>query len=166
MFLCPDGGQKHWFTQQPGFTTFPAMQRLICADELYVAIHSERFEDDENILTGSLNVLGCTWKILFLNENPGRTPMCAFHLKHQAKQKLQTPWHGTILEHYEHLVYRGVTLGQRLTFKVHSKKLKKWMPEIIYWPTQNGELTLKHSKQLVLVCVTLLWSTVPQYDHA
>lgn len=74
---------------------FPNMQRLIYSDDICIATQSERFENTEHVLSGSLNILGkyyCTW---FLKANPGKAQVCAFQLKHhQAKWKSDiVGWH-------------------------------------------------------------------------
>lgn len=76
------------------------MQKLIYADDPGIATQSERSEDIEHILTGSLTILGEYYRTWFLNANPSEIQVCPFHLEHcQAKQKPQILWDGTILEH-------------------------------------------------------------------
>ena len=65
------------------------------------------------------------YKRNFLNANPGKTQVCAFHLNnHQAHKKLKISWNGETLQNDSFPVYLGVTLDRTLSFGEHIRKLK------------------------------------------
>ena len=60
-----------------------------------------------------------------LNANPGKTQVCAFHLKnHLASRKLKIQWNSQELQSNNYPVYLGVTLDRTLTYSEHAKKVK------------------------------------------
>ena len=62
-----------------------------------------------------------------LNANPGKTQVCAFHLKnHLANKKLNIKLNSQQLEHTDfYPVYLRVTLDRTLTCSEHAKKVKR-----------------------------------------
>ena len=60
---------------------FENIHRFIYADDLCIATQSKSFEIIENRLTDALEILSDYYKQWFLNANPGKTQVCAFHLK-------------------------------------------------------------------------------------
>ena len=80
----------------------------------------------EILLTEALKTLAAYYEKSSLNANPGKTKVCAFHLKnHLAKQKLNIKWQGKTLKYADHPVYLGVTLDRTLSFNEHTQKLRK-----------------------------------------
>ena len=104
---------------------FENTRRFIYADDLCLATQSPDFQTIEERLTASLCSLTEYYKQNTLNANPGKTQVCAFHLRnHQANKKLNISWNGKALEHNNYPVYLGVTLDRTLSFSQHMKKVK------------------------------------------
>ena len=90
-----------------------------------IATQSKSFPTIERHLINVLQSLSEYYKKSFLNANPGKTQVCAFHMdSHQAQRKLNIKWGDEILEYSRHPVYLGVTLDSALSFKEHITKLK------------------------------------------
>ena len=105
---------------------FHNIRRFIYADDLCIATQSKSFPTIERKLTNALRSLSEYYERWFLNANPGKTQVCAFHLNnHQAQRKLKIKWDGKTLENCKYPVYLGVTLDRTLSFKEHTNKLKE-----------------------------------------
>lgn len=105
---------------------FHNIRRFIYADDLCIATQSKSFPTIERRLTNALQSLSDYYKKSFLNANPGKTQVCAFHLNnHQAQRELKIKWDNKILEVCRYPVYLGVTLDRTLSFKEHVTKLKE-----------------------------------------
>ena len=108
---------------QPHFNN---IRRFIYADDLCLATQAKSFNTIEQRLTGALESLSVYYKTWFLNANPGKTQVCAFHLNNsQAQKMLKIKWEGKTLRHDKFPVYLGVTLDRTLSFKEHIRKLKE-----------------------------------------
>ena len=84
------------------------------------------FEELERSLSEALTSLASYYTSAGLNANPGKTKVCAFHLKnHLAKRKLVIKWQGKELKQDDFPVYLGVTLDRTLSFREHVQKLRK-----------------------------------------
>ena len=80
----------------------------------------------EERLNKALEDLSEYYKKWFLNANPGKTQVWAFHLsKRLANKTLNIKWENKSLEPNNSPVYLGVTLDRTLSFKQHVEKLKK-----------------------------------------
>ena len=91
-----------------------------------LATQSTLFETIEERLTDALSVLTKYYHQNSLNANPGKTQVCAFHLKnHLAKRKLNIRWNSQELEYNNFPVYLGVTLDRTLSYAEHTKKVKE-----------------------------------------
>ena len=107
---------------QPQFNN---IRRFIYADDLCLATQSKSFNVIEQRLTSALRSLSSYYKKWYLNANPGKTQVCAFHLNNnQAQKTLKIKWEGKTLAHNKFPVYLGVTLDRTLSFKEHIRKLK------------------------------------------
>ena len=107
---------------QPHFNN---IRRFIYADDLCLTTQAKSFSTIEQRLTGALESLSAYYKAWFLNANPGKTQVCAFHLNNSQSQKmLNIKWEGKTLRHDKFPVYLGVTLDRTLSFKEHIRKLK------------------------------------------
>ncbi|NEO82313.1 reverse transcriptase domain-containing protein [Moorena sp. SIO4G3] len=105
---------------------FKNIRRFIYADDLCIATQSKSFLAIERRLTKALKSLSDYYKRWFLNANPGKTQVCAFHLNnHQAQRKLKIKWDDKLLENCKYPVYLGVTLDRTLSFKEHTRKVKE-----------------------------------------
>ena len=105
---------------------FKNIRRFIYADDLCIATQSKSFLAIERRLTNALKSLSDYYKRWFLNANPGKTQVCAFHLNnHQAQRKLKIKWDDKELENCKYPVYLGVTLDRTLSFKEHTRKVKE-----------------------------------------
>ena len=81
---------------QPEFTD---IRRFIYADDLCLATQSTDFETIEKRLTDALTQLTEYYRSNCLNANPGKTQVCAFHLKnHLASRKLKIQWNSQELQ--------------------------------------------------------------------
>ena len=106
-FVEMDGKRSRWRKQKNGLPqgsvlapmlfniytndqpNFRDIRRFIYADDLCLAIQSDSFTTIERKLSEALEKLSDYYKHSFLNVNPEKTQVCAFHLKnHQAKRKL------------------------------------------------------------------------------
>ena len=142
-FVEMDGKKSRWRTQKNGLPQgsvlaptlfniytndqpeFPNIRRFIYADDLCLATQSTLFETIEERLTDALSVLTRYYHQNSLNANPGKTQVCAFHLKnHLAKRKLNIRWNSQELEYNNFPVYLGVTLDRTLSYAEHTKKVK------------------------------------------
>ena len=143
-FVEMDGKRSRWRNQKNGLPQgsvlspvlfniytndipcFDLVRRFIYADDLCIAAQADTFEELENILSEALKSLATYYTGAGLNANPGKTKVCAFHLKnHLAKRKLNINWQGKKLKHDDSPVYLGVTLDRTLSFKEHVQKLRK-----------------------------------------
>lgn len=76
-------------------------------------------------LTVALEDLGKYYDDNHLKPNPGKTQVCAFHLRNrEARRKLNITWRGQQLSHYDTPKYLGVKLDRSLTFKDHCQETK------------------------------------------
>ena len=142
-FVEMDGKKSRWRTQKNGLPqgsvlaptlfniytndqpSFPNIRRFIYADDLCLATKSNTFETIEQRLTDALKHLTEYYQRNSLNANPGKTQVCAFHLKnHIARKKLRIQWNGQELEYNDFPVYLGVTLDRTLSYAEHTKKVK------------------------------------------
>ena len=142
-FVEMDGRKSRWRTQKNGLPQgsvlaptlfniytndqpeFPNIRRFIYADDLCLATQSTLFEIIETRLTEALSQLSVYYQRNSLNANPGKTQVCAFHLKNRlARRKLKIKWNSQELEHIDFPVYLGVTLDRTLTFSEHARKVK------------------------------------------
>ncbi|KAI8493396.1 hypothetical protein Bbelb_287930 [Branchiostoma belcheri] len=143
-FVEMDGKRSRWRTQKNGLPqgsvlapmlfniytndqpTFNNIRRFIYADDLCLATQSKSFKVIEKRLEDALESLSGYYRTWFLNANPGKTQVCAFHLNnHAASRKLRITWEGKELENTPHPVYLGVTLDRTLSFREHVTKLRK-----------------------------------------
>ena len=103
---------------------FQNIWRFIYADDLCTATQFKSFFAIERQLTNALRSLSDYYKKWFLNANPGKNRVCAFHLNnHQPQRKLKIQRDKKMLENCKHPVYLGVTLNRTLSFKEHTTKL-------------------------------------------
>ena len=142
-FVEMDGRKSRWRTQKNGLPQgsvlaptlfniytndqpeFPNIRRFIYADDLCLATQSTLFEIIETRLTEALSQLSVYYQRNSLNANPGKTQVCAFHLKNRlTRRKLKIKWNSQELEHIDFPVYLGVTLDRTLTFSEHARKVK------------------------------------------
>ena len=99
--------------------------RFIYADDLCLATQSTSFTTIEMRLTEALEGLTNYYANNFLNANPGKTQMCAFHLNnHTADKQLNITLNGQVLENDRFPKYLGVTLNQSLSFAKHAQNVK------------------------------------------
>ena len=105
---------------------FDNIRRFIYADDLCIATQAKNFRVLEERLNKALEELSEYYKKWFLNANPGKTQVCAFHLNnHLANKTLDIKWGNQSIECSNSPVYLGVTLDRTLSFKQHVEKLKK-----------------------------------------
>ena len=142
-FVEMDGRKSRWRTQKNGLPQgsvlapvlfniytndqpeFENIRRFIYADDLSLATQADCFETIETRLTSALQQLTEYYKHNSLNANPGKTQVCAFHLKnHLASRKLNIEWNGEKLKNDNFPVYLGVTLDRTLTYAKHVTKVK------------------------------------------
>ena len=142
-FVEMDGKKSRWRTQKNGLPQgsvlaptlfniytndqpeFVNIRRFIYADDLCLATQSTTFETIEQRLTDALSQLTVYYQRNSLNANPGKTQVCAFHLKNQqANRKLKIQWNNQELEYNDFPVYLGVTLDRTLTYSEHVRKVK------------------------------------------
>jgi hypothetical protein len=108
---------------QPSFNN---IRRFIYADDLCIPTQSRNFETIETRLTDALTTMTGYYRSWFLNANPGKTQVCAFHLNNRdASKKLNITWDVKTLENTPYPVYLGVTLDRTLSFKEHAAKSRK-----------------------------------------
>ncbi|CAH1242641.1 Hypp6921 [Branchiostoma lanceolatum] len=143
-FVEMDGKRSRWRAQKNGLPqgsvlapmlfniytndqpTFNNIRRFIYADDLCLATQAKSFESIEKRLTDALEILSGYYRSWFLNANPGKTQVCAFHLNNDAAtRKLRITWEGKELENTPYPVYLGVTLDRTLSFREHVTKLRK-----------------------------------------
>ncbi len=143
-FVEMDGRRSRWRNQRNGLPqgsvlapllfnvytndqpSFENARRFIYADDLGIAAQSDSFEEVEATLTSCLTEIGQYYKTWYLNANPSKTQICAFHLKNsEADRKLKISWDGVELENQAYPVYLGVTLDRTLSFKQHIMKTRK-----------------------------------------
>ena len=106
--------------------SFRDIRRFIYADDLCLATQSKSFNEIEKRLTQALAHMSEYYRSWFLNANPGKTQVCAFHLSNKdAKRALTVVWEGKILEVTTNPVYLGVTLDRTLSFSGHVQKLRQ-----------------------------------------
>ena len=142
-FIELDGRRSRWRLQKNGLPQgsvlaptlfniytndqphFENIRRFIYADDLCLATQAESLEAIERRLTNALSGLSDYYKANYLNANPGKTQVCAFHLKNYiARRKLEIVWEGKRLGSVDYPVYLGVTLDRTLSFNEHTRKLK------------------------------------------
>ena len=106
-FVEMDGRKSRWRKQKNGLPQgsvlaqtlfniytndqpeFPDIRRFIYADDLCLATQSTTFETIKKRMTDALSQLTEYYSQNSLNANPGKTQVCAFHLKnHLANKKL------------------------------------------------------------------------------
>ena len=143
-FVEMDGKRSRWRKQKNGLPQgsvlapilfniytndqpqFRDIRRFIYADDLCLAVQSNSFETIERKLSDALKDLDGYYKQNFLNANPDKTQVCAFHLKnHQARRELNITWNNKKLKNDTFPVYLGVTLDRTLSFKEHTRKVKE-----------------------------------------
>jgi len=143
-FVEMDGKRSRWRSQTNGLPQgsvlaptlfnvytndlpqFNNIRRFIYADDLGLTTQHKSFEVIERRLTAALNSLSVYYKNNFLNANPSKTQVCAFHLNnHQAKRQLNIVWNGKKLANEKFPVYLGVTMDRTLSYREHVRKLKE-----------------------------------------
>ena len=99
---------------------------MIYTDNLCLETQSRTFETIERRLRTALRSLTDYYNRIFLNANPGKTQVCAFHLNNrQTHRQLKIMWHAETLEKVNFPVYLGVTFDRTLSFAEHTKKMKE-----------------------------------------
>ena len=143
-FVEMDGKRSRWRLQKNGLPQgsvlaptlfniytndqpeFNNIRRFIYADDLCIATQAKDFAAIEERLNKALEELSEYYKKWFLNANPGKTQVCAFHLNNRlANKTLNIKWGNEDIESNNSPVYLGVTLDRTLSFKQHVEKLKK-----------------------------------------
>uniref|UniRef100_A0A3Q2YP85 Reverse transcriptase domain-containing protein n=1 Tax=Hippocampus comes TaxID=109280 RepID=A0A3Q2YP85_HIPCM len=116
-FVDLNGSRSRWRTQKNGLPqgsvlapllfniytndqpTQPDTRRFLYADDLCIASQKSTFEAVEVSLSNALDLLIPYYSINHLRANPGKTQICAFHLKNrEAERKLQISWYGKRLQ--------------------------------------------------------------------
>ena len=142
-FVELDGRKSRWRNQKNGLPQgsvlaptlfniytndqpqFDMIRRFIYADDLCLATQSSSFQTIEDRLTNALKDLTDYYAENYLNANPGKTQVCAFHLNnHQAQRKLNITWNDQVLENDNYPKYLGVTLDRTLSFAKHAQNVK------------------------------------------
>ena len=142
-FVEMDGKKSRWRIQKNGLPQgsvlaptlfniytndqpkFLNIRRFIYADDLCLATQATTFESIESRLTDALKELTDYYQRNSLNANPGKTQVCAFHLKnHLARRRLKVQWNQQELECNDFPVYLGVTLDRTLSYAEHTRKTK------------------------------------------
>uniref|UniRef100_A0A3Q2XML3 Reverse transcriptase domain-containing protein n=1 Tax=Hippocampus comes TaxID=109280 RepID=A0A3Q2XML3_HIPCM len=117
-FVDLNGSRSRWRTQKNGLPqgsvlapllfniytndqpTQPDTRRFLYVDDLCIASQKSTFEAVEVSLSNALDLLIPYYSINHLRANPGKTQICAFHLKNrEAERKLQISWYGKRLQH-------------------------------------------------------------------
>ena len=99
--------------------------RFIYADDLCLAVQSDSFATIERKLSDALEDLSEYYNQSFLNANPDKTQVCAFHLKnHQSRRELNILWNDKKLKNDSFPVYLGVTLDRTLSFREHVNRVR------------------------------------------
>ena len=143
-FVEMDGKRSRWRLQKNGLPQgsvlapilfniytndqpqFNNIRRFIYADDLCIATQAKDFTTIEERLNGALEDLAKYYEKWFLNANPQKTQVCAFHLNNRlANKTLNIKWRDRNLESVKFPVYLGVTLDRTLSFKQHVEQLKK-----------------------------------------
>ena len=143
-FVEMDGRRSRWRKQKNGLPQgsvlapilfniytndqpqFRDIRRFIYADDLCLAFQSNSFDTIERKLSDALKDLDAYYKRNFLNANPDKTQVHAFHLKnHQARRELNITLNNKKLKNDSFPVYLGVTLDRTLSFREHTRKVKK-----------------------------------------
>ena len=143
-FVEMDGKRSRWRLQKNGLPQgsvlapilfniytndqpqFNNIRRFIYADDLCIATQAKDFTIIEERLNKALEDLTKYYEKWFLNANPRKTQVCAFHLHNRlANRTLNIKWGDRNLESNKFPVYLGVTLDRTLSFKQHVEQLKK-----------------------------------------
>ncbi|KAI5739706.1 hypothetical protein M8J77_022428 [Diaphorina citri] len=142
-FVTLNGKNSRWRTQKNGLpqgsVISPTLYNIytndqpipektktfIYADDTAIVAQAESFTEVETTLTNALQTMTKFYEANHLKPNPGKTQVCAFHLRNrEAKRKLNIVWCGETLENNPTPKYLGVTLDRTLSFKEHCIKLK------------------------------------------
>lgn len=100
-------------------------KRFIYADDTAITAQGICFEEVEAKLTNALDMLATYYDQNHLKPNPGKTHVCAFHLRNkEARRKLNILWRGVALDHCDTPRYLGIKLDRTLSFKKHCEDLK------------------------------------------
>ena len=114
------------YTNDQPISTDSDIKHCIYADDTAIVVQHENFENVEEKLAATLDVLGKYYRRNHLKPNPGKTQVCAFHLRNRcASRTLNVYWDGMKLTNTQRPKYLGVTLDRSLTYKFHCENTKK-----------------------------------------
>ncbi|KAL4100858.1 hypothetical protein QTP88_020887 [Uroleucon formosanum] len=123
------------YTNDQPISTDSNVKHYIYADDTAITVQHDQFENVEEKLSPTLDILGKYYRRNYLKPNPSKTQVCAFHLRNRcANRILNVYWDETKITNTQCPKYLGITLDRSLTYRFHCENTKH---KII---TRNGIL--------------------------
>ncbi|KAL4100995.1 hypothetical protein QTP88_021016 [Uroleucon formosanum] len=99
------------YTNDQPISTDSDVKHYIYADDTAITVQHDQFENVEEKLSTTLDILGKYYRHNYLKPNPSKTQVCAFHLRNRcANRILNVYWDETKITNTQCPKYLGITL--------------------------------------------------------
>ena len=113
------------YTNDQPIYTDSDVKHYIYADDTAIAVQHDQFENVEEKLLTTLDILGKYYRRNYLKPNPSKTQICAFYLRNRcANCILNVYWNETKITNTQCPKYLGITLDRSLTYRSHCENTK------------------------------------------